>query len=127
VRLQAPFSVRVERVMARENLPNLLRAEQRVQADDTARKKFVSLFYNQAWDKESNFDLAIDTHTISTEMATDWIIQAVRALSQKEFGPDAVTVEQIKVDPSLFDAINIALARQIPSDLARQVPAENED
>jgi hypothetical protein len=113
--------------MARENLPNLLRAEQRVQADDTARKKFVSLFYNQAWDKESNFDLAIDTHTISTEMATDWIIQAVRALSQKEFGPDAVTVEQIKVDPSLFDAINIALARQIPSDLARQVPAENED
>ena len=127
VRLQAPFSVRVERVMARENLPNRLRAEQRVEADDTARKKFVSMFYNQAWDKESNFDLAIDTNTISTEMATDWIIEAVRALSQKEFGPDAVTVERVKVDPSLFDAINIALARQVPSDLARQVASENED
>src|SRR6267142_5759068 len=38
VRLQAPFSVRVERVMARENLPTRLRAEQRVEADDTARK-----------------------------------------------------------------------------------------
>jgi cytidylate kinase len=124
VRLQAPFSVRVERVMARENLPTRLRAEQRVEADDTARKKFVSMFYNQAWDKESNFDLAIDTNTISTEMATNWIIEAARALSQKEFGPDAVTVERVKVAPSLLDAINIALARQVPSD---QVPSENED
>jgi cytidylate kinase len=119
VRLQAPFSVRVERVMARENLPTRLRAEQRVEADDAARKKFVSMFYNQAWDKESNFDLAIDTNTISTEMATAWIIEAVRALSQKEFGPDDVTVELVKVDPALSDAINIALARQVPS--------ENED
>ena len=127
VRLQAPFSVRVERVMARENLPTRLRAEQRVEADDTARKKFVSMFYNQAWDKESNFDLAIDTNTISTEMATNWIIEAARALSQKEFGPDAVTVEGVKVAPSLLDAINIALARQVPSDLASQVPSENED
>jgi hypothetical protein len=85
------------------------------------------MFYNQAWDKESNFDLAIDTNTISTEMATDWIIEAVRALSQKEFGPDAVTVERVKVAPSLLDAINIALARQVPSDLAPQAPSENED
>ncbi|HMD55676.1 MAG TPA: hypothetical protein VKJ65_14110, partial [Phycisphaerae bacterium] len=49
---------------------------------------------------------------------------AARALSQKEFGPDAVTVERVKVAPSLLDAINIALARQVPSD---QVPSENED
>ena len=53
VRLQAPFSVRVERVMARENIPNRLRAEQRVKADDTARQKFVSRFYNQEWDNAS--------------------------------------------------------------------------
>ena len=77
------------------------------------------MFYNQAWDKESNFALAIDTNSISTEMATNWIIEAAKALSQKEFGPDAVTVEQVKVAPSLLDAINIALARQVPS--------ENED
>ncbi|HEY5707337.1 MAG TPA: cytidylate kinase-like family protein [Terrimicrobiaceae bacterium] len=119
VRLQAPFSVRVERVMARENLSNRLRAEQRVKADDTARQKFVSMFYNQAWDNGSNFDLVIDTDTISTEMAADWIIEAARALSQKEFGADAVIAERAKVDPSLLDAIDIALARQLPS--------ENED
>ena len=38
VRLQAPFSVRVERVMARENLSSRLPAEQRVKADDAARQ-----------------------------------------------------------------------------------------
>jgi cytidylate kinase len=96
VRLQAPFSVRVERVMARE--------------------KFVSRFYNQAWDNGSQFDLAIDTDTISIEMATDWIIEAAKALSQKEFGPDAVTAERAKVDPPLLDAIDVALARQVPSE-----------
>ena len=65
VRLQAPFLVRVERVMARENIDNRLRAEQRVKADDTARQKFVSMFYNQAWENASNFDLVIDTHRSS--------------------------------------------------------------
>ena len=74
VRLQAPFLVRVDRVLAREHLDNRLRAEQRVKADDTARQKFVSMFYNQAWEDASNFDLVIDIDTISTEMATDWII-----------------------------------------------------
>jgi cytidylate kinase len=117
VRLQAPFSVRVERVMARENLSSRLQAEQRVKADDTAREKFSSRFYNEAWDKGSNFDLVIDTDSISTEMATDWIIAAARALSQKEFGPDAVTAERAKVDPALLDAIDVALARQVPSEI----------
>ena len=112
VRLQAPFLVRVERVMARENIDNRLRAEQRVKADDTARQKFVSMFYNQAWENASNFDLVIDTHTISTEMATDWIIEAARALSAKNFRTDAVTADRARVDPSLLDAIDIAPARQ---------------
>jgi cytidylate kinase len=120
VRLQAPFSVRVERVMARENLPSRLRAEQRVNADDTARRKFESMFYNQAWDNPSNFNLAIDTNTISTELATDWIIEAASALSQKAFGPDAVTAERVKVDPALLDAIDIALARRVPSETEDQ-------
>ena len=121
VRLQAPFSVRVERVMALENLPDRLRAEQRVKADDTARQKFVSRFYNEAWDNGSNFDLVIDTDTISTEMATDWIIAAARALSQKEFRADAVTAERAKVEPSLLDAIDTALARRLPPEIEHEI------
>jgi len=52
---------------------------------------------------------------ISIEMATDWIIEAAKALSQKEFAADAVTAERTKVDPALLDAIDVALARQVPS------------
>jgi cytidylate kinase len=50
VRLQAPFSVRVERVMSQRNLTNRLSIEREVKADDEAREKFVSRFYNHHWE-----------------------------------------------------------------------------
>ena len=115
VRLQAPFAVRVERVMSRRNLTNRLSTEKEVKADDAARQKFVSRFYNHGWDDASDFDLVIDTDTISVELAVDWIMQATQALEQKEFGADAVTAQRVKVDPILLDAIDIALARQLPT------------
>jgi hypothetical protein len=49
------------------------------------------------------------------EMAVDWIMEATQALEQKEFGADAVTAQRVKVDPILLDAIDIALARQLPA------------
>ncbi|HEY5751860.1 MAG TPA: cytidylate kinase-like family protein [Chthoniobacterales bacterium] len=115
VRLQAPFPVRVERLMARESLADRWRTEQLVKADDTARQEFVARFYNERWDIASNFDLVIDTHIISTEMAADWIIEATQALDQKTFGADMVTAQRAKVDPALLEAIDIALAYQLPS------------
>jgi cytidylate kinase len=115
VRLQAPFAVRVERVMSRRNLTNRLSTEREVKEDDAARQKFLSRFYNRGWDDASNFDLVIDTDTITVEMAVDWIIKATQALEQKELGADAVTAQGIKVDPILLDAIDIALARRLPT------------
>ena len=114
VRLQAPFPIRVERVMARENLTNRWRTEQRVKADDTARQKFVVRFYNEKWDVGSNFDMVIDTNTISSEMAADWIVDAARALEEKEFGEDAVTAQRVRVNPTLLDAIDRAFERALP-------------
>lgn len=110
VRLQAPFPVRVERLMARESLADRWRTEQLVKEDDTARQEFVAKFYNERWDIASNFDLVIDTHIISTEMAADWIIEATQALDQKSFGGDVVTAQRAKIDSTLLDAIDIALA-----------------
>lgn len=114
VRLQAPYSVRVDRVMARENLTDRQGTEQRVKADDAARKKFVERFYNQRWDVASNFDLVIDTNCISAELASNWIIEAVQALEQKHFGATSATAQQAKVDPNLLDAIDRAFERAIP-------------
>lgn len=112
VRLQAPLKVRVERVMAREASNNWRQAEKRVKADDKARKKFTELFYGQKWDTAWDFDLVVDTGTISIEMTADWIIEAARALDTKEFPDDVVTARQAKVDPLLLDAIDQALERR---------------
>jgi cytidylate kinase len=85
VRLQAPFPVRVQRIMARENLTNRWRTEQRIKADDAARQKFISRFYNQSWDIGSNFDLVIDTNTISVEMAAERLIR--KSLQRAQLRP----------------------------------------
>ena len=100
--------------MSQRNLTNRLSIEREVKADDEARAKFVSRFYNHGWEDASDFDLVIDTDTVSVEMAVGWIVEATQALERKELGADAVTAQQVKVDPILSDAIDISLARQLP-------------
>ena len=58
----------------------------------------------------------IDMDAISFEIAVGWIAEATQALERKEFGADAVTAQQVKGDPILSDAIDIALARQLPAE-----------
>jgi cytidylate kinase len=108
VRIQAPFTVRVQRVMARENLADLQQAEERVKEDDKARRKFIQMFYNKQWDLEAHFNLVIDTGSVSTEMAVNWIVEAARALEQQKF-EKARTTQSIKVDSVLVDAISKVL------------------
>ena len=64
-------------------------------------------------DRRSN-TLVIDMDAISFEIAVGWIAEATQALERKELGADAVTAQQVKVDPILSDAIDISLARQLP-------------
>ena len=69
VRIQAPFSDRVQRVMAREGLTDLQAAEERVREDDNVHRKYVQRFYNKHWDEPSNFDLVLDTGSLSSDTA----------------------------------------------------------
>jgi len=105
VRIQAPFAVRVERVMVRENLPDRQQAEQRVHENDEMRRKFIQLFYHKRWDAESHFSLVIDTGALSTELAVNQIVEAARALEQRDLA-QAVTTQTIAVDSVLADAID---------------------
>jgi cytidylate kinase len=114
VRIQAPFSVRVERVLAREKLFGRQQAEYRVRADDNARKKFIKMFYNREWDVETYFNLVIDTSAVSKGMAVNWIIEAARSLDQKDFGPETLTAQQARVDPVLLDAITESFDNPLP-------------
>jgi cytidylate kinase len=114
VRIQAPFPDRVERVMAREKISDRRQAEERVRKDDKARQRFIKMFYNKEWDVETYFNLVIDTSTVSTEMAVEWIIDAARALEQKQFARDALMAQQAEVDSVLLDAIEEAFQNPLP-------------
>lgn len=105
VRIEAPASVRAQRILDRENLATLQEAEARVAEDDSIRSKFVHTFYNKHWNEKANFDLVLDTSAISNDMAANQIVDAVKALEQKSLGTDAITTASIKVDPVLADAV----------------------
>jgi cytidylate kinase len=110
VRIQAPFSDRVQRVMAREGLTDRQAAEERVREDDNVHRKYVQMFYNKHWDEVSNFDLVLDTGSLSSDAAVKQIVEAVSALEQKTPGKDAITTAQIEVDPVLADAVAKVIA-----------------
>ena len=115
VRIQAPVSERVQRVMVREGLTDLQAAEERVSEDDSMHRKYVQRFYNKEWDEPSNFDLVLDTGSLSSDMAVQRIVEAAKALGQKAPGKDAVTTAKIEVDPVLADAVAKVMAYPLPA------------
>ncbi|HNB54310.1 MAG TPA: cytidylate kinase-like family protein, partial [Anaerolineales bacterium] len=106
VRIQAPFAVRVQRVMARENL-TLPEAEKRVAQNDKARARFVQGFYDADFYSTRAFHLVLDTGLLPLDTATAWIIEATHHLTNRL--PGAITTQQIEVDPILARAIQEVL------------------
>ncbi len=115
VRIGAPFSDRVQRVMAHEGLTDLDAAMARVKEDDEVHRKYVQRFYNKQWDDPANFDLIIDTGSLSKDEAVQQIFEAARALEQKPLGPGATTAAMIEVDSVLADAVNKTIANPLPA------------
>jgi cytidylate kinase len=110
VHIQAPFSDRVQRVTAREDLVDLQAAEARVRDDDNVHRKYVQRFYNRSWDEPSAFNLVLDTGSLSSDTAVQQIVEAAQALEQKAPGKNAITTATIEVDPVLADAIAKVMA-----------------
>ena len=73
IRLQAPLTVRVQRVMAQQKIP-LEQAESIVKSNDKVRMAFVEEFYRVPWNSIHAFDLVINTGKISPDQATSWVI-----------------------------------------------------
>jgi cytidylate kinase len=114
VRIQAPFSQRVKRVMEREGMTDLDAAVERVKQDDEVHQKYVHRFYNKQWDEPSNFDLVLDMGSLSGDEAVQRIIETDRALDQKAQPEGAETTGALGVDPVLADAVAKAIARPLP-------------
>ncbi len=110
VRIEAPFSERVQRMMVREGLTDLQAAEERVREDDSMHRTYVQRFYNKQWDEPSNFALTLDTGSLSSDMAVQRIAEAAKALDQKAPGKDALTTAKLQVDPVLADAVAKVMA-----------------
>jgi len=103
VRLRAPFSVRVGRVMSQKKI-TYEEAELVVKTNDKVRLAFVEEFYRVPWDSLQSFDLVINTGKIFPDLATTWVIDAASTfVNNMEI--DKPTTTSIKVDRILEDAV----------------------
>lgn len=107
VRFQAPPAVRAERVLAQQEM-TAAQAQAAVRDNDRLRAAFVEGFYGVSWQVLAAFDLVINTGKVSPDLATTWIVDAVRALAAGPPAgrPDTATIE---VDPILAAAVSDAL------------------
>jgi cytidylate kinase len=110
VRIQAPFSERVQRVMEREGVADVDAAVERVKQDDEVHRKYMARFYNKQWDEPSNFNLVLDTGSLPVAEAVKQIVDAARGLDRKVQPADAATSASLQVDSVLADAVAKALA-----------------
>jgi cytidylate kinase len=79
VRLYAPEEVRVQRIMARENLSEPQAAARVRQSDERKRQFIRQMFRNADWRNLKYYNLAIDTSRIPAAVAVDIIMLAARS------------------------------------------------
>jgi len=107
VRLQAPISVRVERVMKELKIP-YEEAEDFVKENDKVHVVFTQEYYKMPWDAIHAFDLVINTNKISPDLAVTWLADAVKGLgSAQKLGKP--TLSSLQIDPILKKSITDAL------------------
>ena len=113
VRIEAPISVRIKRVMEQQKLADPAQAEEIVKESDEARTGFVRWYYGTRGDRAEAFDLVIDTGKIAPELATTWLVEATRALEAKK-GDDAYSsTETIQVDSILASTVSEQLKCEV--------------
>jgi cytidylate kinase len=107
VRVQAPFSIRVRRIMAQKEIP-FEQAELVVKNNDKVRVAFVEEFYRVPWEAIHAFDLVINTGKISPDLATSWVVDGVKAPVTGP-GIERCTTASILVDNILSRAVSEVL------------------
>jgi len=84
VRIQAPVPLRVQRLTEDPAVAEPSRAELIVKENDRLQKAFVDSVYGIQWDSVKGFDLVIDTGKVSPDLASEWLVQAAKALQVPE-------------------------------------------
>jgi cytidylate kinase len=91
VRVQAPFEIRLPRVMDQCGIADTDRAEEFLRERDHLRRAFVESSYHVRWDDSSAFDLVIDTGKVETGNAIGWVVEAVEALEERALSNERTT------------------------------------
>lgn len=104
VRVQAPFSVRVERVMEQQKI-TLEQAELMVKSKDKVRLAFVEEFYEIPWGSIQAFDLIVNTGKISPDLAASWVIEGVKSFMSGR-KTDQPSIASIVVDRVLAESVS---------------------
>ncbi len=107
VRVQAPFPIRVGRVMEQQQL-TFEEAEEMVKNKDKVRLAFVEEFYKVPWGSIQAFDLIVNTEKVSPNLATSWVIDGVNAY-MAGLKTDQPTTASIEVDRILADSVTDVL------------------
>lgn len=103
VRLQAPFPVRVRRVMKQQSISSE-QAETLVKQSDKVRIAFVEEFYRVPWDSIHAFDLVINTGKISSDLATEMIVNAAKRIETSP-EPEKPRLASIAVDRIMAESV----------------------
>jgi len=81
VRLVAPLEVRVERIMVRESLDRG-RAQELIARVDRDRECYLQANYGKDWDDRSNYDLILNTGSLSYGQVADLLSKELAAKDQ---------------------------------------------
>jgi len=103
VRIQAPLQVRVKRELEKNKTADARETEARVKDDDRIREQFIVTAYGTHWENAKPFDLVINTAKIPSDLACEWIINAVQALPVQK--PAENNTGSIAVDKTLAEAV----------------------
>jgi cytidylate kinase len=110
VRVQAPLPFRVKRAMEKEKITESHEAEVFLKKRDRERDAFVESFYNIRWVDAAPkaFDMVINTGKVPPDMATAWVVKALRDLKKRKKDAE-LTTKTIKVDPELAGTVSQVL------------------
>ena len=98
----APTEKRIERLARRDDLDKAEAAD-KVKADDKTRRRFTRMYYEADWAKPENFDLVVDTGSLSDADAVARIKAAVAELPAA--GAEAKLTTHLVVDPVLAKTV----------------------
>jgi cytidylate kinase len=99
IRIKAPDSCRIHRVMKDRNLSEK-EATELIRENDLVRRTFVESDFRFDYTNSTEFDLILDTSIIPPDMCVDWIAQAYQVTKGKR-DDDRPSVKTIKVEKVL--------------------------